>query len=341
MLSRVAENILWMSRYVERAENTARIIDVNFRLLLDSGAIVDHAAAWEPLVSLVPQTRVLFDTLYPAVTASNVCRFMTFDNKNPNSIVSTVAYARECARGIRESLSSEMWEQLNTLYLRVTGPEAATAWAASPHAFYRQVQYGSQHFQGTTDATMPHDEGWHFMQVGKYLERADNATRILDSKHQLLGTGAGTVEAVQLFAVLKSCSAYEAFRRHQVGALVTPREVVQFLLLDPYFPRSVLFCIHAAWSALRAIGGAHTRAVSNAVERALGLLQAQLEYAELEEVLADLQGYVDALQRHINRVGEHLQRVYLYSLVHPVVTTAEGRVAQVMAEQQQQARRAC
>jgi uncharacterized alpha-E superfamily protein len=338
MLSRVAENIFWLSRYVERAENMARIIDVNFRLTLDSGIGGEQAAAWEPLVSLVPQTRELFNALYPTVSPENVCRFMTFDARNPNSIVSAVTYARENARGIRESISSEMWEQLNTLYLLVTGPDTARLWPASPHTFYRQAQYGSQQFQGTTDATLPHDEGWHFMQVGKHLERADNATRILDSKRQLLLPQAEGVDTLQLVAILKTCSAFEAFRRYQTGAHIGTGDIVRFLLLDPLFPRSVLFCLNAAWSALRALSGAHTR---NAVDRALGLLRAQLEYADADEILLDLPAFLDSLQRHINRVGEELQRVYFYTMIRPAISAPEGRVAQAMAEQQQQARRAC
>lgn len=295
MLSRVAENMLWMSRYVERAENTSRILDVNFRLLLDTGA-TDIAAAWAPLVDLVPQTRALFADRYAAVTPDAVCQFMTFDSANPNSILSAIITARENARGSRESISSEMWELLNTLYLSITGPGAPAAWAESPHAFYRQVQYGSQQFQGTTDATMTRDDGWHFIQVGKFLERADSVTRILDAKHRLLAPEAGeeTADSTVLIALLRSCSAYEAYRRRQF-ARIDPLGIVRFLLLDPQFPRSVRFCIDETWAALKAIGGPTPSTHTNAAERALGMLRAQLEFADIDEVLADLHGYLDTL----------------------------------------------
>lgn len=342
MLSRVAESILWMSRYVERAENTARIIDVNSRQLLDSGA-GDHTAAWEPLVSLVPETRALFDSLYPELTPSSVSRFLTFEPANPNSILNTIVAARENARGIRESISSEMWEQMNTLYLWITEGDAQAGWLASPHSFFRRVQYGSQQFQGTTDATMLRDEGWLFMQVGKYLERADSATRILDTKYGLFaGEPSGDpFDAMPWIALLKSCSAYEAFRRRQLGAELSPRDVAHFLLLEPDFPRSVLFCINESWAALRAIGGARGEQPATRVERVLGLLHAQLTYADIDDVLGMLHTYLDQIQRHLNRVGDELQRAYLHAVPRPVFSAASGRVAQAMAEQQQQVRRPC
>jgi uncharacterized alpha-E superfamily protein len=336
MLSRVAEYILWMSRYVERAENTARIIDVNFRQMLDTGAAGDHSAAWEPLVSLVPQTLTLFDSLYPAVTADAVLRFMTFDLQNPNSIRSAIGFARENARSIRDGISSEMWEQINTLYLKVTGAGAEATWAANPHSFYRQVQYGSQQFQGTTDATMTHDDGWHFIQLGKSLERADSATRILDTKYRLLveSPSVDEAEAVEWMAVLKSCSAYEAYRRRQHLARIEHRGVARFLLLDPLFPRSVLFCVNEAWRALKTIGGSDTAYYNNGAERSLGLLRAQLEFADIDDVLPDLHGYLDGIQRQLNRVGDELRRVYLSAQLSPTFSSASTRAAQAMAEQQ-------
>jgi len=334
MLSRVAENMLWMSRYVERAENTARIIDVNFRLMLDAGVSGNHSAAWDPLIDLAPQTRVLFDSIYPLVTPDTVLRFMTFETRNPNSIVSAIQYARENAKAIRNSISSEMWEQINSLYLTLAGPAAQAAWEANPHGFYRQVEFGSQQFQGTTDATMTRDDGWHFIRLGKCLERADNATRILDIKYRLLvpSMGEESVDAVQWIALLKSCSAYEAYRRRQHNAQIGSRGVAGFLLFDSVFPRSVLFCIDEAWSALKAIGD-RPRGADNPAERALGLLRAQLEFAELNDVLAEMHGFLDSLQQQINRVGDAIHQVYLYAQLRPALATAAARAAQLAAQQ--------
>jgi uncharacterized alpha-E superfamily protein len=325
-----------MGRYVERAENTARILDINFRLLLDNETEEDDSA-WAPLVNLVPQTRALFETLYPAATPEAVSRFMTFDEENPDSILSTIIMARENARSCRESVSSDMWEVLNTLYLSITGPGAQAAWTQSPYTFYRQIQHGSQHMQGTTDATLPHDDGWHFIQVGKFLERADSATRILDAKRALLvpSDEREGLDGTQLTAVLRSCSGYEAYRR-QLHAHLTPKGVVRFLLLDPLFPRSVRFCIDGAWGALRALGAPASRQQANQAERAIGLLRAQLEFADIDEVLADLPAALDRMQRHINRVGEQVHRVYLYSHQRSAAGMTAQRAAQAITDQQQQ-----
>jgi uncharacterized alpha-E superfamily protein len=335
MLSRVAECMLWMARYVERAENTARILDVSFRLLLDAG--VDTVQdAWAPLVNLVPQTWERFSARYPAVTQDAVCHFLTFDDENPNSIRNAIGAARENARSCRESISSEMWEVLNTLYLAVAAPRTDAAWAESPQAFYRQVLQGSQHLQGATDATMPRDDGWHFIQVGKFLERADSATRILDARrHLLIPAGEQSPDTTNLIALLRSCSAYEAYRR-QPSARVDPRGVLRFLLLDPLFPRSVRFCIDATWEALRAVDRRAPRAQANSAERALGLLRAQIEFADVDEVLVDLPGALDSLQRRINRVGEQVHRVYLYSHQRTASGSSATQAAQLMAAQQQQ-----
>jgi uncharacterized alpha-E superfamily protein len=343
MLSRVAECMLWMSRHVERAENMARIIDVNFRLMLDAGMLGNAAAAWEPLVDLAPQTRTLFDTHYPAresarkkiSTADAVLGFMTFDERNPNSIISALRNARENARAIRESISSEMWEQINSLYLRLTGPEARTAWAANPHGFYRQVEFGSQQFQGTTDSTMTRDDGWRFIQLGKCLERADSATRLLDIKYRLLVSplGEDSIDAVQWIAVLKSCSAYEAYRRRQRSARIESRGVAEFLLLDPVFPRSVMFCIEAAWDALKAIAGEQSRRNDSAADRCLGLLRAQLEYANIDDVLLDMHGYLDGVQQQINQVGDYIHQLYLYGQLRPSFSNLAAQAAQIITDQ--------
>jgi uncharacterized alpha-E superfamily protein len=278
---------------------------------------------------------LLFGSIYPVLTPDAVLRFMTFDTRNPNSIMSAISYARENARGVRDSITSEMWEQLNSLYLQLTGPGAQTSWESNPHSFYRQVEVGSQNFQGTTDGTMTRDEGWHFIQLGKSLERADNVTRILDIKYGLLVTPLGEVsaDAIQWIAVLKSCSAYEAYRRRQNSARIESRGVARFLLLDPQFPRSVMFGVEAAWTALRAIGREVPGRGDNIAERTLGLLRAKLEFADIDEILADMHGFLDGLQQQINRVGEQVSRMYLYAQLRPAFSTAAARVAQAAADQ--------
>src|SRR5581483_1517949 len=182
MLSRVAESIYWMSRYVERAENVARFIDVNLNLMLDSSS---EGQQWQPLVNITGDDET-FGKRYSEPTEQNVIQFLTFDKENPNSIISCLRAARENARSVREIISSEMWLQLNQFYLHVNSAAATGKLVDSPHDFFSEVKLASHLFTGITDATMTHGEGWHFSQLGRMLERADKTSRILDVKYFIL-----------------------------------------------------------------------------------------------------------------------------------------------------------
>src|ERR1700742_3584730 len=247
MLSRVADSLYWMARYIERAENNARILDVNLQVTLDdenSGEAGDRLD-WEPILATLEDQK-LFHSLYAVTNAETVCEFVTFAKENPGSIRSCVAAARENARTVREYISSEMWERINSLYLWLNSPAARQLFAASAIDFFRHVVDCSHQFHGTTAATLTHGEGWHLLQIGKYLERADSVSRILDLKyHILLPTGekvGGNVDTVQWQAVLKSCSAFEAYRKIHTGQ-VTPWSVAEFIILHDAFPRSLPFCV--------------------------------------------------------------------------------------------------
>src|SRR5581483_5930266 len=235
MLSRVADSLYWLGRYVERAENNARILDVNLQLMLDfqDGSDMTEQRQWEPIIASLEDQK-LFNSLSKQFTAETVCEFVTFERENPNSIYSCLARARENARTVREYISSEMWEQINRLYLFMNSDAARQECANSSIDFYRRFVDSSHQFLGITNATLTHGEGWHFLQVGKYLERADCTSRILDLKyHILLPSGeqvGGNVDTVQWMAVLKSCSALEAYRKISVGQVI-PWKVAEFLIL--------------------------------------------------------------------------------------------------------------
>ncbi|MEM0980974.1 MAG: alpha-E domain-containing protein, partial [Cyanobacteria bacterium P01_H01_bin.58] len=210
MLSRVAESIYWLNRYVERAENVARFVDVNLHLLLDT-SLEGSTQQWEPLVVTTGDGE-LFQERYGTATAKNVLQFLTFDAAYPNSILSCVRAARENSRSIREIISSEMWEQINSFYLWVQ--EAAQGEADEDHLlnFYQEVKMASHLFAGVMDATMAHNEGWHFGHLGRLLERADKTARILDVKYYILLPSVHDVgtplDSLQWIALLKSASAY-------------------------------------------------------------------------------------------------------------------------------------
>ena len=179
MLSRVAESVYWMSRYIERAENVARFVDVNIQLMLDAPEGRDQQ--WAPLVAITgDQTE--FGKRYGVATESNVIQFLTFDAEYPNSILSCLRAARENARSVREIISSEMWLQLNRLYLMVNSASQESGGLNEHEDFYDEVKQSSHLFTGTTDATMTQGEAWHFSRLGRMLERADKTSRILDVK---------------------------------------------------------------------------------------------------------------------------------------------------------------
>ena len=306
MLSRVADSIYWLNRYVERAENIARFIDVNLTLMLDSA--IGLTEQWKPLV-LTTGDLPLFQERYGEPTAENVIQFLSFDSDYSNSIVSCLQSARENARSIREIISREMWEQVNAFYLMVK--EASQGQSLSElHDFFTEVKMASHLFAGVMDATMAHNEGWHFGQIGRLLERADKTARILDVKYFILlpsvkdvGT---TLDEVQWIALLKSASAYEMYRK-RCPHRITPKGVAEFLILDREFPRSIEFCLLQAERSLRQITGTPAATWTNPAERALGRLRSELDYVTIEDIIqTGLHEFLDHLQQQMNGVGNEI-----------------------------------
>lgn len=304
MLSRSANSIYWMSRYAERAENVARLIEVNLNLLLDQPT--GQGEQWRPLVMITGDEGNFADR-YGEPTRQNVMEFLTFDPDNPNSIVSSLRAARENARSVREAISSEMWEQINGYYLMVRDPGARQAMADDPHEFFTQVKLASQLFVGVADATLSHNEGWHFANLGRMIERADKTSRILDVKYFLLLPSAQDVgtplDALQWSAMLRSASGFEMYRRRH--GRITPENVVEFLMIDRDFPRSMLFCLCEARDSLHAISGTPAGSYTNVAEQRLAQVHAELAYASVEEVLSrGLHEFLDAFQLRLNRVDD-------------------------------------
>ncbi|MFB2978401.1 alpha-E domain-containing protein [Microseira sp. BLCC-F43] len=306
MLSRVANSIYWLNRYVERSDNVARFIDVNLNLILDFPTGV--AEQWEPLVLTTGDTPI-FKERYGKASAENVIQFLAFDSEYPNSIVACLQRARENARSIREIISSEMWEQVNAFYLMVK--EAAKEQTiAELHEFFTQVKLSSHLFAGVTDATMSHNEGWHFGRMGRFLERADKTSRILDVKYFILlpsVTDIGTpLDEIQWMALLKSASAYEMYRKSKQHRIM-PTRVAEFLILDREFPRSIQFCLSQVAESLERINGTPEATCNMPVGRALGRLRAELEYTTMEEIMEiGLHQFLDNLQQRMNEVGKKI-----------------------------------
>jgi uncharacterized alpha-E superfamily protein len=338
MLSRVANSLFWMSRYIERAENTARIVDVNLQLQLDSRRLDEQqlAAYWMPIVEATGDES-LFHQLHPKPTSRSVTEFLVFQLENTNSIVSSVSQARENARMVRDQITVEMWEELNRLYLFLHSARARESWEDSPFEFLQQVKASSLHLVGVVFATVMHNEGWHFMQVGKLIERADQTTRIVDVRHRtvpLRGLPGAVSETVALewISVLRSCSAWDAFKDLH-GGDTTPLKVADFLLLNDSFPRSVRFCVEELDRALRAISGVPTRRYSNEAERLSGRLLAELEFGTIEEAFNfGLHDYLDQLQLKLGTIGKSLFDAYIFQ---PFVNMEEEILVQQEFQQQQ------
>ncbi len=304
MLSRVANSIYWMSRYTERAENVARFIDVNLQMMLDlpSGS----GEQWQPLV-IITGDDARFAARYESPTRENVIQFLVFDAENPNSIVSCLRAARENARSVRDAISPEMWEQINTCYLMVNSAALDKRIRSSPNNFFSEVKKASALFDGMTDATMLHGEGWHFYRMGRLLERADKTSRLLDVKYFILlpspvdvGT---TFDDIQWAAVLRSASAFEMYRKRH-GPLVLER-VIDFLLLDDEFPRSVHYCLTNTNASLHAISGTPIGTFRNPAEQHLGYVRAELAYTDVQQIITKgLHEFLDALQSKLNKIDQ-------------------------------------
>jgi uncharacterized alpha-E superfamily protein len=325
MLSRVANAIYWMNRYVERAENIARFVDVNLYLSLDNP--LDMPQQWQPIV-ITTGDLDLFEQRYGVASETNVIQFLTFDRAYPNSIVSCLQMARENARSIREVISSEMWEHLNDFYLMVQDyatSEDSTDWGG----FFAQVKMASHTFSGVANATMSHNEGWHFGRIGKLLERADKTARILDVKYFILlpsvrdvGT---SLEELQWISLLKSTSAYEMYRKTQQR--IAPERVAEFLILDREFPRSILFCLLEAEKSLHWISGNGLGHWCNPAERELGKLRSELEFITLEEIVdRGLHEFLDGMQLSLNQAGDFVSKTFFEHSAGEVV--GSGRVGQ-------------
>lgn len=304
MLSRVADSIYWMARYVERADHLARFVDVTREFVLD---VPETKDLWKPLVSVTGDDAVFFER-YDIADANNVIKFLTTDKQYPGSIVCSLDRARENARSVRETIASEMWEQINDFY-HWFNEEGRTQgmMVRDPSDFYHNVMQQCMLFHGITDATMSRGLGWHFANLGRQLERADKIGRLLDVKYFTLLPSVEDVNSpldnLQWSTLLRSVSGFEMYRKRYQEIEV--RHVVDFLVLDRMFPRSVQYCLFEAERSLHAITGCPIGAFSCKSEQLLGRLCADLSYTEIDTIIgAGLHEFIDDLQARLNEVGQ-------------------------------------
>ncbi len=316
MLSRIAESLFWLARYIERAEDTARILDVNYHMLLEQSQD-SYQLRWEPLIVMAGEEK-LFRRLYSEVNAPNVFEFLAFRQDNPSSIIQCITKARENARTIRDCISREMWEDINGLYHMVGRFDPRDEIIAGPHRFCDKIKFGTHRFHGVTDATLPHDEGWQFLRIGWSLERAEMTSRLVDVQYQNLLDelpSVGTPDNHQWMAVLRSVGALETYHR-QYHASIEPEKVAGMLILHPQHPRSIRFSTTEVQSGLRAISGSGLGSYANEAERLAGKLVERLRYDKIDEIFKQgLHSYLNELADMFALIGSDIAHNYFYYAV--------------------------
>jgi uncharacterized alpha-E superfamily protein len=315
MLSRVAENLFWMSRYLERAENVARLLDIGLFLELDAPSLGDDGSAPVEIALKILACHDAFRSAHATPGRDAVLGFLTFDRSNPQSILSMIARARENARGTQESLGVDAWSEVNRLYLYLSGQKARRRFQASPSSFYTTIKHACVLFDGLVQNTLPRDEVYHFIQLGRYLERADVVGRILHAKCRSLAEIAESsdlvMQAVWWTGLLRSCSAYGAYLRTERDR-VEPVGVIRFLVLDADFPRAIRFGIGRCRESLREIsGGDDEDECRSEPERLLGRLDSELRYTDVAEIFErGLLPFLEGIQATCHRVGHEIQKSF-------------------------------
>jgi len=338
MLSRVANSLYWMSRYIERSENIARLLDVNLQLMLDFSDLDDQQLRehWLPILCSAGDEETFFK-FYERADSESVTEFLTFSEENPNSIISCLFTARENARQVRDQISIEMFEALNECYLFLKSRNAREVWQTGAHEFFEQIKKYSHLFQGLTDSTFIRNEGYEFINLGKFLERADKTTRILDIKYHILlpsvADVGGAVDAAQWQAILRSVSALEAYRRFHIEDIL-PGKVAEFLIFSTTFPRSIRYCLQRLDTELHRLSGKERREYRSAEERAFGKLLSDLNFLTIGEILdSGLHQFLQSVQTTLDHLDDHVYEEYMY---HPPVDVEAEIFLQQQQMQQQQ-----
>jgi uncharacterized alpha-E superfamily protein len=293
MLSRIAESMFWIGRYVERADDTARMLDVQTQLIWED-ATTDEESACRSLLAVMG-----IEGVPPRVDLRHILALLAYDTASPSSIAYALEAARESGRGARETLSVPLWEALNTTYRPIP---TGVFGAMKPPFVFHWVRERAAMINGTADATMMRDESWQFLMLGRYVERADMTSRLIATA-SLSGTGSWS-------STLRACGAYDAFLRTYKG-METERRSAEFLLLDRLFPRSVVFALNRAEECLDNLEATTRRAgFGDEAHRLVGRMRAELEYRPLEDLLTDLPGEMEKLQRTCAEATEAVTRRY-------------------------------
>jgi Uncharacterized protein conserved in bacteria len=312
MLSRVADSLYWMSRYLERAEHTARLLDVNLSLMLDESSTSSESRWLRVLTALGKPRDVEWNDDADALT-----RTLSFDTSIKSSIVCCIVSARENSRHVREQISTEQWHRLNSLYLQVTRPGIEAGMELTE--FLQMVMEAIHQFQGITDSTMSHGEGWQFIQVGRFIERASATAMLLEAYHDDLWVHPERIpegnEYLEWMGLLRSATAFEAYCKVYTADL-TPNQILEFLLLDEQFPHSLRFAIDSMQCALEAIQRESGKSRADALHRLAGRLQALLSFSSIDDILRqDIVAALHNIQAQCRTIHGTIYELYIdYSI---------------------------
>jgi uncharacterized alpha-E superfamily protein len=319
MLSRTADHLFWMARYTERAENTARMLDVNMQTVLLPQSASSADLLWRGMLG-ISELQAQFDSRHETMTPQNVVRFMVNDPSNASSIFSCLQAARENARAVRGALTTEVWETINATWLELRSKIKGGGLERDPAEFFEWVKFRSHLSRGVTIGTMLKDEGFYFARLGTFLERADNTARILDVKYHALaeqGVDADkpseTGQRLDFYhwaAILRSVSAFEVYRK-VYSDVITPERVANLLILRADMPRSLINCMNEVVANLEQVRNQH----SGETERHAGMLQADLHYGRIDDILqTGLHTYLTRFLERVNALGNHISRDFLVPL---------------------------
>lgn len=317
MLSRTADHLFWMSRYTERAENTARMLDVNYQtsLLPQSDAVAQMG--WQGLLS-ISELLSAYGQRHGTIAAREVMDFMVKDESNPSSIMSCLTAARENARAVRGTLTTEVWETHNTTWLEVRRMIREGEFERDPGEFFEWVKFRSHLSRGVTVGTMLMDESLHFMRLGTFLERADNTARLLDVKFQAVhsdfyGSANSKDQELDFYhwsAILRSVSGFEVYRK-VYRDVIRPERVAELLILRSDMPRSLHACMREVVNNLALVGNNP----ESETQRRAGKLCAELQFGRTDEILATgLHAYLTQFLDRVNDIGLHISREFLLPL---------------------------
>lgn len=308
MLSRTADHLFWMSRYIERAENLARLLDVTWQMSLVPQSLEAANQNWNAIIAL-NSLEETYAKKYSEITAENVLRFMVSDADNFASIHSCLRMARENAHAVRGTITTEMWETLNATWLEAREKSFEQLLNAGISEFFEWVKMRSSLSRGTTLGTLLQDEANHFIRLGTLLERADNTARILDVKYHVLRPHGdeGATDFYQWGALLRSVSAFEVYRK-VYRDVITPERVAELLILRSDMPRSLHFCMNGVVKNLDLVANRH----SGETQRQAGLLHAKLHYARVEDILEQgLHEWLTDFMDHIYMLGDGISKDFL------------------------------